>query len=74
MSYYKPALIDHLIDHCSINIYYANSLSSIYHHLGDACSGLMGLSLVTPVASSQRVLESVSYSPGLDSQLNVEVL
>lgn len=43
-------------------------------HLGDPSTCLVGLSLVSPVPSGQRVLQTVSDGARLDSQLQVEVL
>ena len=42
--------------------------------LGDTGSRLMGFALVTPVTSGKGVLEAVCDGPGLDGQLQVEVL
>ena len=43
------------------------------HYLGDASAGLVSFLLVAPVASRQRVLETVGDDSRLDCQLQVEV-
>ena len=43
-------------------------------HLGDTGPGLVSLALVTPVACSQGVLETICDGTCLDRQLQVEVL
>ena len=43
-------------------------------HLRDASPSLVSFPLVSPIAGGQRILQAVCDGPGLDGQLQVEVL